>query len=403
MKTFTIVSSLLLLLSGSLIEAQSNIKWQEMFDNQDLPEGWLNIDADEGGSGWKLVQSDTTPGGQILLPQSGQSFFSSNVQDANLAGVIDEWLISPRISVIYAGDSLYFWAGAVNELFDDSLRVMISTLDNNISSFDSTLGYFRVDGPAGSWHRYGFDLSDYDSSDIYIGINYYVKDGGPGGANSDYMWFDHILVTGDPATINNAPVPVALELPVDESVLDIESSTVDFQWSASNDLDGDNLNYTVSIVNVFPQMRFPGIGDTLYSLNWQDLLNVSTTYRWTVEVTDGKSRVASPDTFSFRIKNPLAVNDHTEQIPGKLTLFQNYPNPFNPTTTIACYLPKPDIVTLTVYDITGRRVRTLADHESQPAGRLTKQFDGSGLSSGIYYYKIQTPGTIQMKKMLLVR
>ncbi len=117
----------------------------------------------------------------------------------------DEWLISPRISVIYNGDSLYFWAGSIGGPFNDSIKVKVSTTNSALESFQYELGYFKVDGPAGSWHKYGFDLSEFDSLDIYFAINYYIKDGGPGGANSDYVWVDHAIITGDPSTINSAP------------------------------------------------------------------------------------------------------------------------------------------------------------------------------------------------------
>ncbi|NIR95212.1 MAG: hypothetical protein GWO08_16605, partial [Gammaproteobacteria bacterium] len=74
----------------------------------------------------------------------------------------------------------YFWAGAIGGPFDDSLRVRVSTIDRQLSSFTHLIGYFKVDGPAGSWHKYGFDLSPFDSSDIYFAVNYYIRDGGPG-------------------------------------------------------------------------------------------------------------------------------------------------------------------------------------------------------------------------------
>lgn len=89
-------------------------------------------------------------------------------------------------------------------------------------------------------------------------------------------------------------------------------------------------------------------------------------------------------------------------------LSQNYPNPFNPTTTISFSIPKSQYVTLKVYDILGREVSTLVNEEKQP-GNYNVQFEGSNLSSGVYYYQIRAVPTngekffFQTKKMILLR
>jgi len=89
-------------------------------------------------------------------------------------------------------------------------------------------------------------------------------------------------------------------------------------------------------------------------------------------------------------------------IPFSFTLYQNYPNPFNPSTIISYDLSTKVFVTLKIYDALGREITTLVSAE-QPAGRYQIKFDGSGLSSGVYFYKI-TGGTFtSTKKMLLLR
>ena len=401
MKKLCIKIQLLLLFAMTIIAAQTNIKWEETFDGLELPEGWRVIDADGSGSGLILSQSASTPGGVNILPQAGESFWTSNVQDANLAGVIDEWLISPRISVIYAGDSLYFWAGAIGELFDDSIRVKISTTNNEISSFTNELANFRVEGPAGTWHRYGFDLSAFDSSDIYFAINYYIKDGGPGGQSSDFVWIDHPLITGNPGTINNAPTMVYLQEPKDQSIIDRSSNSVDFKWTASYDSDNEELKYILSIVNVFPQMHFTNLSDTSYSLEWKDLLLENTSYQWIVEVTDGKSTVATLDTFSFKISNPIGISDEPDILPTNPVLYQNYPNPFNPTTTIDYQLTNKSNVNITIYNVRGQEIKTLIN-KIQTAGKHSINFDATGLASGIYIYMIKTGNFVQTRKMILL-
>lgn len=84
------------------------------------------------------------------------------------------------------------------------------------------------------------------------------------------------------------------------------------------------------------------------------------------------------------------------------SLSQNYPNPFNPSTTIHYSIVKSGNVSLTVYDCTGKEVNTLVNSHSS-AGNYYINFDGSSLSSGVYYYKITTGDFSETKKMLLVK
>ncbi|MHC1738181.1 MAG: M14 family zinc carboxypeptidase [Ignavibacteriaceae bacterium] len=77
--------------------------------------------------------------------------------------------------------------------------------------------------------------------------------------------------------------------------------------------------------------------------------------------------------------------------PVSFTLMQNYPNPFNPSTVIAYRLPEESRVILRVYDLLGREVSTLVNKEEE-AGEYSVEFDGRGLSSGIYFYRIETFG-----------
>ena len=89
--------------------------------------------------------------------------------------------------------------------------------------------------------------------------------------------------------------------------------------------------------------------------------------------------------------------------PDGYVLVQNYPNPSSPTTTIKYYLPQKDKVTLEVLDTTGRIIETLID-DTENEGEHTITYDGSGLSSGTYFYRLKTStGFNQSKKMLLIK
>ena len=83
-------------------------------------------------------------------------------------------------------------------------------------------------------------------------------------------------------------------------------------------------------------------------------------------------------------------------------LSQNFPNPFNPNTAINFQLPKSGQVTIKVYDVLGNEVKTLVN-EYKPAGNYKTDFNASGLSSGVYIYKIFAGDYISSKKMILLK
>jgi hypothetical protein len=116
----------------------------------------------------------------------------------------------------------------------------------------------------------------------------------------------------------------------------------------------------------------------------------------------------------FVMVEPLFVENET--IPAGFYLSQNYPNPFNPGTKIKYRIPlSPPLlkgeseaggfITLKVYDVLGNEVATLVNEESATggAGEYEVVFDGSKLTSGIYFYRLQLNDFVEVKKMILLR
>ncbi len=89
-------------------------------------------------------------------------------------------------------------------------------------------------------------------------------------------------------------------------------------------------------------------------------------------------------------------------IPDKFELKQNYPNPFNPETKISFNVPKAGSVKLTVFDMLGREMAVLVN-EDLAAGIYRINFNASMLASGVYFYRIETNGFSDVKKMMLVK
>jgi len=120
-------------------------------------------------------------------------------------------------------------------------------------------------------------------------------------------------------------------------------------------------------------------------------------YRLSVWMKDSTELQSYPITI-----NLLATWVPPAKGPSRFNLFDNFPNPFNPSTTIRYELPKFSMVRLSVYDILGREVSVLVN-ERKNAGSYEVKFDAAGLSSGVYFYRIQAGEFTQTKRLLLLK
>lgn len=108
---------------------------------------------------------------------------------------------------------------------------------------------------------------------------------------------------------------------------------------------------------------------------------------------------------------PVGIHPISSIIPDKFTLYQNFPNPFNPSTNIKFDITssatdgvrgqKSD-VKLVVYDVMGREIETLLKEKLSP-GSYRIQFDGSKLTSGVYFYSLETESYRETKKFILLK
>ena len=98
----------------------------------------------------------------------------------------------------------------------------------------------------------------------------------------------------------------------------------------------------------------------------------------------------------------LSVVNYNSEIPDSYSLSQNYPNPFNPATKIKFALPASGFTSLKVYDISGKEISNLLNSNIQ-AGTYEVLFDATNFSSGAYFYKLESNGYIETKKMFLIK
>ncbi len=100
--------------------------------------------------------------------------------------------------------------------------------------------------------------------------------------------------------------------------------------------------------------------------------------------------------------NTITSVEGTDKLPTNYVLDQNYPNPFNPTTKISYQLPQSGYVNLKVFNTLGKEVASLVNEEKS-AGHYKVDFNAQGLSSGIYFYTIQSGSFQETKKMILLK
>jgi hypothetical protein len=115
----------------------------------------------------------------------------------------------------------------------------------------------------------------------------------------------------------------------------------------------------------------------------------------------GNYKIVPRKNTDFGTVVPVGISNNTNVIEN-YALYQNYPNPFNPVTIIKFSIPENSKVKLTVFDVLGREVNTLVN-QNMMQGTYTVNFDGTNLSSGVYFYKLATDNFTDTKRMLLIK
>jgi hypothetical protein len=221
-----------------------------------------------------------------------------------------------------------------------------------------------------------------------------------------------------------------LETPANDAMVTV-TGDVNVTWESTFDFDGNDVTYewvlysadTSSVVARVPSnddasasevtLSFATVDDLLSSAGLE--VGETADFVWNVRASDGIDTIAVAESYDVETNtfSPLyysltlergngTSNETVTGLPKSFDLKQNYPNPFNPTTSIAFDLPHAANVTLTVYDMLGRKVGTLIS-ERMNAGKHTATFDASRLASGMYIYRIEAGSFESIKKMMLIK
>ena len=205
----------------------------------------------------------------------------------------------------------------------------------------------------------------------------------------DIAWLDGNLIFG----VGGRPAwNVAVEMGSFEAVAG--NGQVALNWQSMSET---NNQYWIVNRDGEEIARVDGQGNketpTNYTVVDRDLTN-GVTYSYTVEAVNAEG---NHDEYGPVTATPMAAG-----IPGEFALSQNYPNPFNASTVIRYQLASDEHVTLKVYNISGQEVSSLVNAD-QKAGQYTVQWNGKGVSSGVYFYTLTAGDFSQTHKMVFTK
>lgn len=148
-------------------------------------------------------------------------------------------------------------------------------------------------------------------------------------------------------------------------------------------------------------LNISGISQSQYQV-LSGTLQCNVHYYWRYRAFINGSWSTWSTTYDFVTYCPIGIGDPGNNLPEYFRLYQNYPNPFNPATIIKFDVPSNSFTTVAVYDIIGNEIIVLLKNELAP-GTYEISFDGSKLSSGIYYYKMVSGDFSSVRKMILIK
>ncbi len=291
-----------------------------------------------------------------------------------------------------------------------------------------------------------------DTSDLNLNSNgttpWYIQAGhtpwsgiwitGPDSVLAGLRKGDSVTVTGSVTEDNNVTKLINVQSPlVVHSTANAQPMIMDMQTAmfGANAANGDAIAEpwegivvrfnNVTVVDVYPTFadqteyllddgsgpvlvrrdgmsRYSNVpGDTM---NGKTLIHVGDTFSWVQGVV-----YFSFNRYKFVPRGDgdfgtftVGVTDEPAALPEQFSLAQNYPNPFNPSTDIRYRIVTPGFVSLRVFNILGQEVATLVN-KHQPAGEFTVRFDARRLSSGVYFYRVQSGMQALVKKMMFVK
>jgi len=134
--------------------------------------------------------------------------------------------------------------------------------------------------------------------------------------------------------------------------------------------------------------------------NWPEAMKLTLS---DVSIIDSSGAIGTLENAILKTMTTVTTEEPFSELPHKTQLLSNYPNPFNPSTVIRYELANSSNVTLTVFDVIGRKVAVLINNEQISAGNHEVRFNAAGLASGLYLYRLQADNFVQSRQMMLIK
>jgi hypothetical protein len=180
-------------------------------------------------------------------------------------------------------------------------------------------------------------------------------------------------------------------------------------WSSDPDAEvtTDSMRYAITASGGFDSLNTASADGSVMQLNAGQVTiakgDSATLYCALVYGASLPEMLASVDSAVAKFGKVFTdVRPVSSVVPEQISLSQNYPNPFNPSTRIEFSLPNRGWARVAVYDLIGRHVATLAEGTMNP-GVYAADFSGEGLTSGVYIVRLETAGTMQSRRMILLK
>ena len=227
----------------------------------------------------------------------------------------------------------------------------------------------------------------------------FLADGSPGGLN-----ISNVSTVGNTISFTYSTQPVPVQM-ASFSGRYLATHSILLEWMTVSEV--NNYGYEVqrrregeSEFTTLPNVFVPGHGTTLVPQQYAYIDSTVDLGTWVYRLKqidlDGSAHFTDP----IEVRILTAVAGAT---PESYPLSQNYPNPFNPTTRIRFSVEKTGFTTLKVYNVMGEDVGTLFMGTAQGGTEYTATFDGSSLSSGVYFYRLISGETTSLKSMVLMK
>lgn len=384
-----------LAVSGPSIFAAGNLASGIVFRSTDDGMNWIDVSSGQISGG---IVSLAVIESNIFAVGNGVYVSTDNGAIWNLTGLADSGATSLAVigTTIFTGSSSY-GVFRSNNYGTNWVQVNSGLIDTLITSLTvSGANLF-----AGTFNGGVFVSTNYGDTWTHVSVGLPSDNIQTLGVNNDYL-FSGFGSSG--VWRNSKIIPVELTSFTASAI----NKNVELNWSTATETNNQGFeierfqNYNIAGLQNWEKIGFvPGSGTTTeirtYSSTDENLSAGKYSYRLKQIDFDG----------SFNYSNEIEV-EIVENIPTVFSLKQNYPNPFNPSSTIRFDIPTGSYVVLKVYDILGKEVATLVNEELVP-GSYETTFDGAGLSSGVYFYRINVSdpstgsgqGFVQTKKLLL--